>query len=436
MRACRVRRTICGVIVFLALGAGGAQTSEQSFPRIGSGDAAIGGRVVDRGSGRAVAGAIVVLTVSDASPMIAAVFRDPGGLVTETDAGGHYRFDGIATGAYRVAATHPAYVPQFHGAPGVRVLVRVEARQIRADVNFSLTRGGTIAGRVLTHEGQPVSRAMVTAEPAIERAGDPERVTAATGPNGEYVIGGLPEGAYRVAARWFDPSAADAGPGAMTRVFYPGKTRLGDTALVRVVAGEAATGIDITVPPHELLGVTGHVTRGSEGGRIDALLLWGGSSLRTIKVSDEGAFEVTHLTPGRYTLAARVRGDARDDAAAATFDLFGDMGGLALTLLPTGAIAGRVITYDGRPLPGDVEIAAVLAADGRPIDPLTRDRASVASDGSFEVTRVFGERVLHLARPDSEWTIDRVLRGSAPVESVTVASREEIRDLVVVIAPK
>jgi hypothetical protein len=422
------------------IGAALASTVAAQSTRVPIGDAAIDGRVIDRATGRPLAAAIVLLVpnTDQLRSLLSILQLAPPSLAAETDADGRYRFEAVGAGDYRLVATSIDYLPQLFDAGSARqdVVVRLAPGQTRTGVDFALARAGAIAGRVVSRDGQPLANAFMgvrtagggrttqTLIPSIVRTNDA----------GEYLLTNLPEGSYWVTAGWSAPGAVTTNAlRLLETAFFPGTFNEREAGSVRVMAGETTRNIDITFPPRALVHISGHISRGSEQGAIEAVLLWGRSSMRNLTVAPSGAFDVTYLEPGRYTIAVNVRGDTRDDAAAVTLDIAADMGGIALMLRPTGSVSGRVVTSDGTAPPSGLQVAAVLAADGEPVDPLTRNRGDVAADGTFTVERVFGERVLQLIGLPPEWRLDRVLRGAAPIDTLHIDPAADIRDLIVVI---
>jgi hypothetical protein len=228
---------------------------------------------------------------------------------------------------------------------------------------------------------------------------------------------------------------ANAGPG-VQQTFYPGTVNRRDAVAVRVGAGDVVKGIDITLAASDSFRITGHVLRTTRDGPVDAYLLWRGSSTRTLKVAEDGAFDIIRLTPGRYTIVAKAGMSDRREAAAITLDLTADAGGVLLSLMPTGSLSGRVVTVDSSPVPDGLQIAGGLAAGGQPVDPLTRDRVDVAAGGAFTIPDLFGERVIRLVGAGGEWTIERVMRGRSDVDGVEIPTGGAVTDLVVVVARK
>jgi hypothetical protein len=164
-------------------------------------------------------------------------------------------------------------------------------------------------------------------------------------------------------------------------------------------------------------------------------LVAGASSARALQVADDGAFNATHLQPGRYTIWARAKTSDGCEAAMAHVDVgSSDVSGVILALAPTARVRGRVVIEDvGHPPLTSMQVAAVIADDDDRVDPLERDRAPTAPDGSFELSDIFGERVFHVIGAEPNWIIDRVMQGRTEVPAITVAPGADVSDIVIVL---
>jgi hypothetical protein len=303
-------------------------------------------------------------------------------------------------------------------------------------VNFRLRRAGTVTGQVTLSGGSPARDALVAVVRTIE---DTSVLMASPAPSrtdsrGGYNIPNVPAGSYRVFASWTDPEALKAGvKTAMQETYFPGTESLAEASAIQVGAGETVRGINIPLIPKEFFRISGHVLRGPSESAVEANLVSTGWSVRTIAVADDGAFEIAHLPPGRYTFWARARTVDAHEAAVISVDLNSDMTGLTLPLLPTGRVSGRVVTGDSTTLPGGLQVSAVQADEGKQIDPLDRDRTGVVEDGRFELRGLFGERILRVLGLEPEWEVDRVLHGASAVESLSIISGKQTDNVTIIL---
>jgi hypothetical protein len=382
-------------------------TAQQETRRIAAGTASIGGRVVDRDSERPLESAFVTLLTADSTggAPTAFVVTLTGGvglpvLKTVTDANGFYLFEGIAPGEYRVTAANDGYALEVYDSSDVHLgnpeVIRVGEGQAQRNVDFFLSRSGSISGHVATALGRLLKDAHVSAIPLTPSRSSMFATSrpAQTDERGAYTIHNVPPGLYRVQARWTDPEMrkAQAGMGGDVK-FFPATDKSYEAAAVAVGAGEAVRGIDILLSPPERFRLSGQLVGGNSDGRIEAHLLTHGS-VRTVNIARGGFFDIESLQPGRYVLSMRASGED-PEAASMSLDVVSDVTGLVVALTPTGRLTGRLITSDGQSVPGHgLQVAAILADEGKEIDPLPRDRVYVSEDGTFEFRGLFGERIL------------------------------------------
>jgi hypothetical protein len=417
-----------------------AVIAQQPPPLVPAGRASIAGRVVESGSNRPLPDTILTLQ----SVVNRAELR------TATDPDGRYLFEGIGAGAYRLTAALDGYaahtwsdldayvMPNGVRATFGQVTLDVSEGQLRTGVNFALERGGQLAGRVTSADGKAAKDVMVMAIPIREE----QRVVpgagqARTNDRGDYAIRNLRPGMYHVSALYLDPDRPRALTGAGTRAtYFPGTHAVEEATALRVTGGGETGNVDIRLAPDHLFRIAGHVLRGSSEDTIEAHLLSGEHSIRTVRIAEDGAFEITHVAQGRHVLWARARTPQGSEAAWTTIELASDLTGLVLPMLPTAQLRGRVVSSDGLAFSASgYQIIAHLAdANGRRMDALPRDRNDILAGGTFELRDVFGHRSLGLS--GNEWDVDRVLVGKSVVETLTFHGGERLDDLVVVVKPR
>ena len=176
-----------------------------------------------------------------------------------TDVDGHYAIDGLPVGTYRVQFTDMAgeYLSEvYDDAPdlesGADIVVPAEAAV--AGIDASLANASKIAGTVTGLGGMPPLQGIEAAAyrwneswEGWEWAGQ-----AYTGPDGQYTIGGLPTGTYRVQfADWADVYAQEA---------YDNAADLDSGADIVVPVETTVAGIDASLAmlsaPPPIVGVT------------------------------------------------------------------------------------------------------------------------------------------------------------------------------------
>jgi hypothetical protein len=426
-----MRRGAVVALLYLTASALGAQ---QPVERVRSGAASVAGRVTEADTRRPLGGVLVTLIAQDLRAR----------LTTVTTPDGRYLFEGIAPAPYIVEASHPDYVPaRFVETEPERAKTQylwvTPSSPHRTDVDLDLVRAGTINGRVTDQQGRPLQGAMVTLTREVgERNFRMTGLQSVTLSNaaGDYSLRQVAEGSYRISVNWNDPEALKAKSSVRDRPsFYPGTNNPLEAALVRVGRGETVNNIDVIFTRADIASISGHVLRISSEGPLEMNLVAGASSTRTLHVADDGAFSATHLQPGRYTIWARAKTSDGSEAAMTHVDVgSSDVSGVILALAPTSRVRGRVVIEEvGSPPLTSMHVAAVIADDDDRVDPLERDRAPVAADGSFELSDLFGERVFHVIGAEPNWIIDRVMHGNTEVPAITVPPAADVSDIVIVL---
>ena len=423
-------RPLAVVLLIICSQATGA-FGQQKPARVATGDATISGRVIDRESKRPIEGAMVTLSSFSLTDVL---------LVAQTGRDGGYAFEAIAAGEYRIAAAHDDYAPELalRAQPEALPLssIRVARGQRLRGIDLALGRGASIAGRVLDARGTPVAGAPVM---ALSTGGlAPSAVQMPfmirTGARGDYVVPGIAEGAYRVSASCLSLEESLEAGVTPRQTYYPGTAEAEAAGVVRVRAGETVAGIDIACPSSDIVRISGHVIRAAVDAVADVYLLSNGSAVRTVPLTDGGAFTL-RLPSGRYTVCATARDGDRVEAAFATLDVSTDATDVTLALAEAATVSGRLVTADGSPRPNALfQVAAVLTDGGKAIDPVRRDRVDVSAEGTFELRGLFGERAIQVIGVPDGWEVQRILRGKTPVTTLSTSAGETIDDLTIVIA--
>src|SRR5512143_399151 len=239
---------------------------------------------------------------------------------TTTDEEGHYRFTGVPAGTYTLGPSTPAFVlptETSFGQPGKSVTL-AEGEQIES-MDFSLTRGAVITGKVTNSEGRPVIDQRVNIMLIDERG---QRLNAAFNPfmfstddRGIYRLYGLPAGRYKVSVGDAPDSGmfrVGFGGGVYTRTFHPGVTDEARATIIEVKTGEEAADIDIKLGVASKTYVaTGRIVDADTGkplpnlqyghgavtGQQPTITSFGWTNNRS---NSNGEFRIEGLSPGRF----------------------------------------------------------------------------------------------------------------------------------------
>jgi hypothetical protein len=366
--------------------------------------AAISGRVIDQGSGRPLPRMVVSLFKEDAAQPVEMT----------TDAEGRFAFTNLAAGKYGVLVAHDehrsTYLRQWFGDPGPperfggppRLSLELAPAEQRGGVDIALTRALAIEGHVVDAWGEPIETAEVNA--TIVRVDGRALSSASTFTDdlGIYRLFGLRPGLYHVCVTPAAQSAAPEGS-SLERTCYPASSGENQDGREIAVASGDVTGIDIQLQPTGSRSISGVVmdVRGApvEGADVAAVPLDLALSSREGSTQD-GAFTLKGLAPGRYLLRAaigvprpgQVDPPSREpEIGYASVDVGAvDAADLVISLSNTATIRGAVV-FDGASAPRAAPSRMVVYASPAERGTWLLGRAPmapVADDRSFELTGV------------------------------------------------
>ncbi len=295
-----------------------SQTSDNS-----QNNCSLHGTVVDSKTGQPVKGAEVTLRgggLGSSGSWVGGMGNrsEPAAAISDSD--GHFIFDNLAPGRYRVIASRNGYVNRGP-RPGGLSLITLTSGQA-SDVVVRLTPSAVIAGRVTTEGDEPVPYASVEAMKYTyqnERRQLTELGTSTTDDRGQYRIWGLPPGKYYIRATHPRGGAVRPGGLVFVPIFYPGVTDLSRTQPLELHPGDEATGIDLNFVSMHSVRVSGRVlnvnSQAEKGAQVSLVGGSGSSSFTVGQASSDakGTFEIRGVPPGSYTLIAEQFGNGEGD---------------------------------------------------------------------------------------------------------------------------
>ena len=285
--------------------------------------------------------------------------------MTVSDDEGRFAFANLPAGNFTLSARRTAYVPAFYGAttqgrgPGVPIALLSD--QKITDIRLKLLHGSVISGTVRQESGRPATGLRITVQPVRmvngRRTGELTvqllTATTTTDDRGEYRAFGLAPGDYVVRAmpspvatltrgemrqltpaelqwaeRWRSatpptgqlPAPPPAGQTVTyAPVYFPGTADLQSAGVVTVGPSDERAGVDFStllVPTARISGVLldedGQPRSGvpvsmrpTESASADFLnldsLVMGNRSM----TAPDGAFSISNVSPGTYSLTAR-----------------------------------------------------------------------------------------------------------------------------------
>jgi 5-hydroxyisourate hydrolase-like protein (transthyretin family) len=368
---------------------------------------------------------------------------------TTTDSDGRYSLSLLRGGGYRVMVLAPGYVISGLSGSGRSDLINLKEGEALTGVDFTLSRGGVITGRITDADGYPLIREVVWLSPENSRFS----WTLSSGWShitddlGVYRLYGVPAGRYKVGVgelRDRDGNKIIGGESKQPGTFYPGVTEETQAVIVEVQEGEEITGIDIRAArPERSYSASGSVISeetgigvpkatcevtvvSSEGATTDVF----GSSVET---DSNGQFQLKQLPPDRYAVVA----SAPDHYSERVFFQIDqeNVTGLDLRLLRGAIIAGTVALEGGGPMTpfkhlAQFTIGAMWESGG--------SSSTIQEDGRFELRGLPPGR-LGLAifrRPDAKFRpfIHRIeYNGQLVTEGIDVGVAQQLSGVRVVL---
>ena len=343
------------------------------------------------GGGGAITGTVTAASDNSAVSNVdvfASSYDGGGGNGTRTDGSGNYTIKGLPAGDYRVQVFTPpdrGLTDQFYnGTNDWSAATRVSVTQgtTTASIDFSLGSGGSISGRVMKENGDnapiPVPGADVWAQSYDDTgAGNGAR----TDKNGNYFIGGLAPGDYRIQAH-----APDQG---LVGEFYDNTTDWSQAAKVNVQASTTTDEINFLLGGGGKISGTVTDTDGNpiQDANVNAFGFDGGGG--SFAQTDANGNYTMNVAPGTYRVEVYASHlgyasqfyDGTTDWNAATpvvVTSSGDTSGINFSLGAGGTISGTVVDSDGQPL-SDVDVFADGFAGG------SGGGSRTDSDGKFVI---------------------------------------------------
>lgn len=370
----------------------------------------VAGRVVNASNGEPVRRVRLILRRAD-NPSGGS--GAPAAYTTFSDDHGKFAMKGIEPGKYEFSAQRAGFAETSYGArrPGrAGITLSLDAGQQLTRVLFRLTPHAVIAGRILDQDGDPVQDVQVRTERYQYTMGKRQLVPsgyANTDDLGEYRLFGLAPGRYYLEATYRSFAtlmraarpASKAAEESYVPTYYPGTTDIGNATAIELASGTQLRGMDFTLFKTRTVHVRGRVNLppGVKSQMVMITLLLRGpfisDFMRRARVLDpQGAFEVTDVHPGSYSLSARVQEDKTSYSAHQQLEVSGsNIENVVLNLSPDSEMAGQ-LRFEGQPPPGLTEIRIFLD-DPEPshIRFGPTPGGEVREDGSFTLSHVGSE---------------------------------------------
>lgn len=390
------------------------------------------------------AGGLIVFGVEQAPAQSAA-----------TDADGRYRLTNVLPGRYRVSAFAPAYVIEGESNPFLPgVTVNVGEGENVETLDFSLTRGGVITGKVIDEDGQPIIGEPVTAyKLGIDGKRQPDSllnrmsVRWETDDRGVYRIFGLEPGRYLIVSgssgMGSAPRIGGAGGGRYRRTFYPEAAEEAQAKVIEVKRGEEIADIDIKVTaPAKGYIATGHVIDADTGKPLPGVTIncsatrsdENSSGVQIAITNSLGQFRVEGLIPNSYrAFVVNTQGsDPLGDQV--TFDVVNsDVSGLEIRMRQGATISGTAVVEgsndpDLRAKLAQVKVIAQGSSNPVMIRMSPGGSGMIGQDGNFKLSNVKPGKTrinMSLGGPKG-FSLTRVERNGVEVREFDVGAGDRI----------
>jgi hypothetical protein len=215
-----------------------------------------------------------------------------------TNAKGEFSIAPLPPGDCSVNAEHIGFVP----APPSDTY-SLSSGTHKEGLKLTLTPTGAIAGRVVDADGEPVQGATISVGSGGNNSG-----SATSDDKGQFRIGGLRPGKYRVKATPqslpFPPEVRSDGTQEQHNAgtYYPDSVNEKTAQRLEVKAGAEVSGVDIRLVRTPIVLVSGKVTGIPEGVKNVMVMAIPGGGAST---AADGTFKMWRLDPGKYTLQAQ-----------------------------------------------------------------------------------------------------------------------------------
>ena len=398
---------------------------------------------------------------------IVAAGSPPSGMVRRevtTDETGRFECGGLPAGRYSVSVRDAG---MFVAPPPATVFLAAGGSD---SLTIRLDRGGSITGRVLDDEGDPVVKALVVAGQRrsvggswrLMQTGAAARAT--TDDLGQFRLYGLPAGEFYVSAayRVRTPAPGPDQPGGASGhgfapTFYPSATGFERAQKVIVRLGQETAGIDVSLVRAKLGSVSGRITDAAGNAvaerQVSVMLVpprdtLAGPAGSGARWQADGTFVISNVPPGRYLVGAIVRQGDRltSPTAEAAYEPVTVDGDDAVVHLQTNAgatVSGRVVIEGAKPAGGwavagmtgraraSVSARMVNAEFSAPYN--GGGPVNVGEDLTFQLTGLRGALVPLAIVPGT--ALKSVTRGASDITAagLTLKGTESIDDITITV---
>lgn len=449
-------------LVSLFLLASASMTLAQTPPSKTPGT--ISGRVT---AGSEPAGGVEVILKSGGGSSVTDFLQSGPVITATTDSDGWFKFASVAPGSYRLVAYAPAHIIEGEANPITPgKVINIGEGETIENINFSLTRGGIVTGRVTDPDNRPVIAEAVRAYKLDANgkrvsSGIPDFGMWQTDDRGVYRIYGLEPGKYIVAA---GASSEDmllrigggSGGTYYRRTFYPEAVEEAEAKVVEIRSGTESEGIDIklaSASKSKTFTVTGRVIEADTNKPVAGVMIGYGVTKQgaasfgygNSATNSAGEFRLEGLTPNSYNAYVIGLDASENYGEQVNFEITnGDVSGLEIKMHTGGSISG-VAVIEGSADPKLREKLAKVQLMARSvggeqqmvISNITGGTAQIAANGTFKLGGIRPGKVQLMANTfmaEKGFSLLRVEHNGAEVKELQVSAGERLTGVRLVFA--
>jgi hypothetical protein len=365
-----------------------------------------------------------------------------GGGVTSTDAEGRYEIKELSAGRYNLTATKGGFVQSNYGQrragePGTPI--DLSDGQTADKVNFVLSRGSVISGKIVDDGGEPVSGTQVAAVRYQFMAGARRLVpgggegsTDRTDDQGSFRLFGLPPGDYYVSANnrntmMVMPGVNNTESEGFAPTYFPGTANIAEATRVTVRAGQEMTGANFALIVARMARVRGRAIN-SRGEPVASAMLMlmpdepmiMSMNFNNAMVAGDGTFQFTNVPPGRYNLQIRPGGMPNANSEFATLKVTvgnDDIDNLIVTTSIGATARGVVMTDDGSAPTFRADQVSIFPSPAEPGSMMINPGQNrINDDFTFELTSLSDRRLIRANIPPTlGWYLKAVMLDAEDV---------------------
>lgn len=373
-----------------------------------------------------------------------------------TDTRGEFEIAGVPPGRYTIAARRSGYLAVQYGqrGPGQPGRPITVAPQATERIDFSLVRGGTLAGTISDDVGSEAPGVRVE---AIEfkyvrgRRIPVQAAVAITNDLGQFRLSGLPPGPYLLRAATMETWTSDDGriSYAFAPTYYPGVTALGESETVTLNTSQEIASLNFGLRVGRAARITGvfHTAGGQPAGGqaigLELITRTVGNAVQSSGVAGstrtdrEGTFEFRNLAPGEYVVWT---GSDTDRSTVTVILAEGDERSVTLSPQQPIAVTGAIVVAGDRPAsfaPTGLRVTTVPAdPDYLPPNTFLTGVATVTREWTFRYSNLVGPYLFRIDGLPDDWLLARVTANGRDVSDIPLAigpGREAIGPLQITI---